>query len=76
MTKHKRVMNEKFPHATDDLHIETDRNKSYSLYRFDSQGVTMYDHQTDNFKILHTRKSSLMSFREIIECDLSEWARL
>lgn len=67
MSKHKKLLNEKFDHATDDLLYNSGGNVMWSLFRFESGGVTIYYHDTDSFYILRAEDAKWHSLSEIAD---------
>lgn len=67
MTKHKKLLKEKFSHATDDLLYNSGGNVMWSLFRFESGSVTIYYHDTDTFHILKDSDAKWHSLTEIAD---------
>lgn len=67
MSKHKRLLENKFPHAEEDLFVNKSDKEAWSLFRTKSGGVTIYYHNLDDFYIVNPQKAQHYSLREIAE---------
>jgi len=67
MDIHKKLLNDKFSHATDDLLYNSGGNVMWSLFRFESGSVTIYYHDTDDFYILGKKEAKWYSLNDIAD---------
>jgi len=67
MSKHKKLLKEKFSHAKEDLLYNSGGDVMWSLFRTQSGGVTIYYHNLDNFYIVNPKKAQHYSLEEIAE---------
>ncbi len=67
MTKHQELLQDKFPHAKEDLNYNSGGNVMWSLFRTKSGGVTVYYHDTDDFHIINSSKAQHYSLQEIAD---------
>ncbi|GAA5521507.1 hypothetical protein LQ318_07130 [Aliifodinibius salicampi] len=67
MNKHNKLLENKFSHAKEDLLYNSGGDVMWSLFRTQSDGVTIYYHGTDNFHIISGKKAKFFSLEEIAE---------
>ncbi|HEX6983094.1 MAG TPA: hypothetical protein VF181_10065 [Balneolaceae bacterium] len=67
MEKHQKLLENKFPHAEEDLYYNTGGGVMWSLFRTQSGGVTIYYHETDEFHIVGPNKAKFYSIAEIAD---------
>lgn len=67
MNAHKKLLEEKFSHAKEDLYYNSGGNLMWSLFRTQSEGVTIYYHETEDFHIIGGNTAQHYSIHEIAE---------
>ncbi len=72
MTKHQELLENKFPHAKENLLFNKSDDEAWSLFRTQSGGVTIYYHDSDNFYIVDPQKAEHYLLKEIAE----SWERV
>jgi len=67
MDKHKDLLKNKFSHAKEDLLYNKSESEDWSLFRTQSDGVTIYYHNSDDFYIVNPKLAQHYSLKEIAE---------
>lgn len=65
MDKHNKLKNSKFSHSKEDLYYNPKGDLMWSLFRTQSNGVTIYYHRTEEFHIISGNKAKHYSLNEI-----------